>query len=71
MSNRYWVLGTGDWSDTDHWATESSGDGGADVPTSSDDVFIDANSGFGSGGTITLDDQGLCNDFICSSPVKK
>jgi len=68
MSNRYWVLGTGDWSDTDHWATESSGDGGADVPTSSDDVFIDSNSGFGSGGTITLDTYDCtCNDFTSSS----
>jgi len=41
---------------------------GASIPTSSDDVFIDENSGFGSGGTITLDESlSSCNDFTCNS----
>jgi hypothetical protein len=67
MANRYWVGGAGSWSDTDRWATSTGGEGGVSVPSSSDDVFIDANSGFGSGGTITLDVNGSCHDFICSS----
>lgn len=73
MANRYWVGGTGNWSDsTNHWSTTSGGSPAAlQVPTSSDDVFIDSNSGFGSGGTITLDvgiiDQPECHDLICSS----
>lgn len=49
---RYWIGGTGNWEDTAHWSTASGGSGGADVPTSVDDVFIDTNSGFGGGGTI-------------------
>ena len=52
MSNLYWVGGSGNWSDTAHWSTSSGGSSGASVPTSSDDVFIDSNSGL-SGGTIT------------------
>lgn len=51
-TNRYWVGGTGNWADTSHWSYTSGGTSGAIVPSSIDDVFIDSNSGFGSGGTI-------------------
>jgi len=71
MANRYWVGSSGDWSDDDnHWATSSGGSpGNGNLPTSSDDVFIDSNSGFGGGGTITLDSGGpiQSHDFTCSS----
>lgn len=46
MSNRYWIGGTGFYSQIAHWSATSGGSGGETVPTSSDDVFIDANSGF-------------------------
>lgn len=47
MASRYWVGGTAAWDGTagSKWATTSGGAGGAAVPTSSDDVFFDANSG--------------------------
>jgi len=64
---RYWVGGMGDWSDTDHWDADSGGGGGDTVPTSSDDVFIDALSGFGGGGTITLDIGADCHNFSSTS----
>jgi len=67
MANRYWIGGTGNWSNTANWSTTSGGGGGAAAPTSSDDVFIDANSGFGAGGTITLGADGYCHDITCSS----
>lgn len=51
-SGRYWVGGTGNWSDTAHWSVSSSGTGGVSVPTASDDVYFDANSG---GGIVTVD----------------
>lgn len=53
MANRYWVGGTGTWSSTSttKWSATSGGSGGASVPTSSDNVYIDANSGTG---TITI-----------------
>ncbi len=46
MANRFWVGNGGTWdgSDTTHWSTTSGGAGGASAPTSSDDVFFDANS---------------------------
>lgn len=49
--SRYWVGGSGDWGSTSHWSTTSGGASGASVPTSSDDVFFDANS---SGGSFTV-----------------
>lgn len=46
MANRFWV-GAGNWdaSNTANWSASSGGTTGASVPTSSDDVFFDANSG--------------------------
>lgn len=41
-STRYWVGGTGNWSDTARWSTSSGGASGADVPRSHDDVVFDS-----------------------------
>ena len=41
-STRYWVGGTGNWSDTARWSTSSGGAGGASVPRSHDDVVFDS-----------------------------
>lgn len=48
-ADRYWVGGGGTWdsSSTANWSTSSGGSSGASAPTSSDNVFIDANSGAG------------------------
>lgn len=49
-ANRYWVGGTGLWTDAaSHWATSSGGSPSAgNLPSSSDDVYFDSNSGTGS-----------------------
>jgi len=61
MADRYWVGGTATWDGTagTKWATTSGGSGGAAVPTASDDVYFDANSG---SGTITIT-GGTCRHF--------
>jgi len=41
---RYWVGGTGNWSDTARWSTSSGGGSGAAVPRSHDDVIFDSAS---------------------------
>ena len=43
-STRYWVGGTGNWSDTARWSTASGGASGASVPRSHDDVVFDSAS---------------------------
>ena len=40
-STRFWVGGTGNWSDTARWSTSSGGAGGASIPRSHDDVVFD------------------------------
>jgi hypothetical protein len=46
MANRFWV-GAGTWNSTNtaNWSATSGGSTGASVPTSSDDVYFDVNSG--------------------------
>ena len=60
MANRYWVGGTATWDGTAllKWSTTSGGLGGSAVPTTSDTVFFDANSG---AGTVTLGTTGACS----------
>jgi hypothetical protein len=55
--DRYWVNGTGNWSDdAGHWALTSGGQPNAgNFPTIDDDVIINSASGFIGGGTITMD----------------
>src|ERR1035437_2006546 len=62
MANRFWVGGTGTWdaSTTTQWSTTSGGGGGAAVPTSSDDVYLDGNSGTG---IITLSANAFIHSF--------
>lgn len=58
----YWVGGTGNWDQatTTHWASSSGGAGGVQVPTASDDVIFDGNSG---AGTVTLTANGPCRSI--------
>lgn len=65
MANRYWVGGTATWDGTagTKWATTSGGAGGASVPTASDDVFIDANSGSSS---VTMASGAICRTLNCT-----
>ena len=66
MANRYWVGGTANWDATagTKWALTSGGPGGASVPTSSDDVYFDNNSG---NGTVTTNyNSPTCHSLICT-----
>ncbi|MBC7935576.1 MAG: T9SS type A sorting domain-containing protein [Rhizobacter sp.] len=51
----YWVAGAGNWSDINHWATTSGGSvKHSIVPSITDDVYFDANSGLLSNADVTL-----------------
>ncbi len=62
MANRYWVGGTEIWNGTatGKWSTTSGGASGAAIPTSADDVFLDAASG-----AVTVNIRGarVCRSF--------
>lgn len=52
---RFWVGGTGNWSDTTHWSASSGGAGGSSVPSSTDDVTFDGSSFSADSQVVTLD----------------
>ena len=60
----YWVGGSGDWSDINHWVTTSGGTvHHIQTPTSNDNVIFDGSSG-SSPITINLNSQTIfCRDF--------
>jgi len=62
VAARFWVGGAGTWdgSTTTHWAASSGGASGASAPTATDTVTFDANSGLGSGGTVTVAATAAC-----------
>jgi len=64
VASRYWVGGTGNWSNTAHWSTSSGGSSGASAPGSTDDVFFDGNSG---SGVSTMDNGQTVNSLTASS----
>ena len=43
--SKYWIGGSGNWSDTNHWSATSGGSGNAGVPSLRDNVFINSQSG--------------------------
>jgi gliding motility-associated-like protein len=51
----YWVGGTGNWSDVNHWSLTSGGPGGACVPSPLDSVFFDLNSFLNPFDTVYVD----------------
>lgn len=65
MADRYWVGGTGNWSDTAHWSTTSGGTSGASVPTASDNAFFN-NSSSTTTFTVTVDVASNCLNFDAS-----
>jgi hypothetical protein len=62
-NSRYWVGGTGNWSDTAHWSYSSGGASGAPVPTSAEDVYFDANSFSAVSQTVTLTATSSCQNM--------
>lgn len=66
MADRYWVGGTATWDATagTKWATTSGGSGGASVPTSVDNVFLNAASGVS---TVSLSlSSSICQTLNCT-----
>ena len=65
MADRYFVVGGVDtnMNTSGNWAASSGGAGGETVPTSSDNVFLDANSG---AGNATINATFSCLDFDCT-----
>lgn len=61
----YWVGGSGNWNDGDHWADTSGGTPGSGcVPTQYDNVIFDDASGFlSTAKTVTIDGNAYCDSM--------
>jgi gliding motility-associated-like protein len=61
----YWVGGTGNWSDSLHWAPISGGQGPYCIPSPIDDVYFDENSFLLQNDTVYLDlENATCRNMI-------
>jgi hypothetical protein len=62
MADRYWVAGSSNWDGVNGWkfAYTTGGTGAGSPPTSSDDVYFDANSG---SGVVTIDSGQTCRSL--------
>ena len=69
QNNRYWVNGSGNWSDTAHWSLTSGGNAGADIPTKEDNVFIDENSAVTISDAVIIKSPTKVNSFNIYTPV--
>jgi hypothetical protein len=54
VADRYWVGGTGNYNDTNHWSLADGGASGASVPGAGNDAHFTANSDSGAGFTVTI-----------------
>ncbi|MDR1458802.1 MAG: hypothetical protein LBI60_01100, partial [Bacteroidales bacterium] len=65
----YWIGGSGNWSDINHWglfsgASSNNGQNYVRTPTADDNVIFDNNSGFtATNKTVTLNVLGYCRDL--------
>ena len=66
--NYYWVGGSGNWTDINHWRTTSGGTSTPSViPGPTDNVFFDVNSGFTTTSkTVTINNTANTHDIIFS-----
>ncbi len=71
----YWIGGSGNWSDLNHWRLGSTGGSiPSIVPSTADNVFFTAGSGFTSASkTVTLNTNGFCNNIdwtgVTNNPI--
>ncbi|MGM0552048.1 MAG: hypothetical protein ACQESW_13300, partial [Bacteroidota bacterium] len=61
---RFWVNGSGSWSDPTHWSETSGGEGGASVPTLDNPVIFDAQSFQQANGQVQIADEAFCKSLL-------
>lgn len=69
MASRFWVGGSGNFSDTAHWAATSGGAGGQTVPGTGDTVTVDNHASGLNGGTLTINQNVSVVSFTWGAAV--
>ena len=63
MGRLYWVGGSGNWDDVNHWSDRSGGASVCAIPTAGITVVFDDNSGL-EYGTVTINVQAYCDSML-------
>lgn len=66
QESRFWVGGSGSWTDESHWSTTSGGEPGATVPESGTSVVFDENSFSGARNTVSFSDAVQVGSFTAT-----
>ncbi|MBO7432220.1 MAG: gliding motility-associated C-terminal domain-containing protein [Salinivirgaceae bacterium] len=66
QESRFWVGGSGSWTDESHWSTTSGGEPGATVPESGINVVFDENSFSGARNTVSFSDAVQVGSFTAT-----
>ncbi len=70
-TNLYWVGGSGDWHNANHWSLISGGKGGATLPNINDDVIFDENSFTSNNENVMLSGNMECRNISWSPNIPK
>ena len=68
-AERFWINGSGNWSDTQHWSDIRGGEGGATVPGPADDIYFDNNSFQDNNSVVTIDRNAECRSLLWNSSI--
>ncbi len=66
-ADRFWVGGSGDWNDNNHWSATSAGGSGVSIPGPTDNVIFDAASGLTATSVVNLNAAITVIDFDFSA----
>lgn len=69
QESRFWVGGSGSWTDESHWSTTSGGEPGATVPESGTSVVFDENSFSEARNTVTIKSQASVGSITSTNAV--
>jgi len=69
-AGRYWIAGTGNWNDTAHWSLTPGGASGAPMPTSTDNVYFNANSFSTSSQVVTINVPAMVKNMNWTGATK-
>jgi len=66
-TGRYWVNGSGNWNDPQHWSVASGGNAGASIPLQENDVIFDEHSSLVPGQWVMITRPVQCTNFTSTS----
>src|SRR5580704_2299542 len=67
----YWVGGSGEWHNSNHWSFVSGGNGGIQVPTANDNIVFDQNSFSYTNENIVLSGKMECRSMTWTSNINR